>query len=561
MQLQLPSKTFVKGSKFEIPEISLGIFTSNNKNSLQNSFFDRRYSRASNNASRSQARQGNNKNAKTGNNSPTQNLIMRSSKKSLLQIQKKDSSQSTTISSNQFPSIQSKNIVVSKPSAKEFNDRYFKSSEFNITTSLNNKIENNQKYIKFISKEKLKERKYFANKLKTSDFLLSAQVLEQSAKQKVQLELPSCTQLNEKKDKTLEEVLIEAIDSILPNEMQSLSSSSCEKTYSRIGQPKFEFTHANMTSPIKSVNKRANFLEGHHIQEEHRARMVDWMIQVYRVLKISNPQTFFLSTSIMDRYFEARNRHQKPLDKSDLHKIGLVSILISSKYEDVFPIRMSQILQDAGHNKFNQQQILDLEVDVLQHLGFKVQSKNIYEESSIILKKVLYEFKKATLQPKEQEFLFTYHLFLCQLTLHVQDLVLESLNVLSPALVYVSLKYVLQFYKKKLALKKMEARKDSEIKNQQLFDQNFSQTEQEVKKSKQLQKNIKGLLKIIGTLRSLFRLFKVQYIHHTDQEKQIRTVKSNIMSAFVSFQSRNFKNLNKNFPIFLEEPSLALLAE
>eukprot|EP00347_Sterkiella_histriomuscorum_P005133 403357768 len=515
MQLQQPSRTFVKGQKFEIPEINLGIFTSNNKNSLQKSFFDRRYSKASNNASKSQARQGNNTNVNTGNNSPNQNLIMRSQKKSLLQIQKKDSSQSTAISSNQFPSIQSKKILGSKPSAKEFNDRYFQSSEFNITTSFNNKIGNNKKYIKISSKEKFKERKYIANKLKTSDYLLSAQVLEHS----------------------------------------------CEKAYSRIGQPKFKFTHATMISPIKSVNKRANFLEGHNIQEEHRARMVDWMIQVYRVLKISNPQTFFLSTSIMDRYFEARNRHQKPLYKSDLHKIGLVSILISSKYEDVFPIRMNQILQDAGHNKYNQQQLLDLEVDVLQLLGFKVQSKNFYEESCIILKKVLYEFKKAALQPKEQEFLLTYHLFLCQLTLHVQDLVLESLDILSPALVYVSLKYVLQFYKKKLALKKMEARKDSEIKNQQHFYQNFSQTQQEVKRSKQLQKSIKGLLKIIGTLRSLSRLFKVQYIHHTDQEKQIRTVKSNIMSAFVSFQSRNFKNLNKNFPIFLEEPSLALLAE
>jgi hypothetical protein len=31
-----------------------------------------------------------------------------------------------------------------------------------------------------------------------------------------------------------------------------------------------------------------NLLEGHEIQSDHRARMVDWMIQVLRVLKVSS---------------------------------------------------------------------------------------------------------------------------------------------------------------------------------------------------------------------------------------------------------------------------------
>lgn len=33
--------------------------------------------------------------------------------------------------------------------------------------------------------------------------------------------------------------------------------------------------------------------------------------------------------------------------------IGLAAIFISSKYEDVIPIHMDQIIKDAGHNKYN----------------------------------------------------------------------------------------------------------------------------------------------------------------------------------------------------------------
>lgn len=40
------------------------------------------------------------------------------------------------------------------------------------------------------------------------------------------------------------------------------------------------------------------------------------------------------------------------IDKNDIHLIGLTCILLSSKYEDVVPIRMHQIILDAGHGKF-----------------------------------------------------------------------------------------------------------------------------------------------------------------------------------------------------------------
>jgi hypothetical protein len=42
----------------------------------------------------------------------------------------------------------------------------------------------------------------------------------------------------------------------------------------------------------------------------------------------------------MDRFFEAKQQEGLELKKVDLHIIGLASIFLSSKFEDVIPIHM-----------------------------------------------------------------------------------------------------------------------------------------------------------------------------------------------------------------------------
>jgi Cyclin, N-terminal domain len=56
----------------------------------------------------------------------------------------------------------------------------------------------------------------------------------------------------------------------------------------------------------------------------------------------------------------------------NLYVLGLTAALISSKFEDVEPIRMHVLLEKAGHNRFSKEQILAMERDVLQTLKFKV---------------------------------------------------------------------------------------------------------------------------------------------------------------------------------------------
>lgn len=78
----------------------------------------------------------------------------------------------------------------------------------------------------------------------------------------------------------------------------------------------------------------------------------------------------------MDRYFK---QCEETLVSSDLHLVGVVSMFIASKYEDVVPILMKTLIKQIGHNKFNQKQIELKEIEVLRIIGFKIGSPTIKE--------------------------------------------------------------------------------------------------------------------------------------------------------------------------------------
>lgn len=81
--------------------------------------------------------------------------------------------------------------------------------------------------------------------------------------------------------------------------------------------------------------------------------MIDWMVQVFRVMNRSSDETYFLAISIMDRYFLTKQQEGIQLLFQDLYLIGTVSIFIASKFEDVVAISMDELLSDVAHNKFN----------------------------------------------------------------------------------------------------------------------------------------------------------------------------------------------------------------
>ena len=96
-----------------------------------------------------------------------------------------------------------------------------------------------------------------------------------------------------------------------------------------------------------------NFMDRHSLTPNVRERMVDWMVEVFSVYKC-DPGTFELAVHIMDSYI---SKCKKVIHDEDIHLIGLTCIYISSKIEDIIPLRMSHIVKSLGHSTFSEKAI------------------------------------------------------------------------------------------------------------------------------------------------------------------------------------------------------------
>ncbi len=99
-------------------------------------------------------------------------------------------------------------------------------------------------------------------------------------------------------------------------------------------------------------------------------------------MKKSDDSTFFLSVSILDRYFAAMQQQKVVLKSHDLHLYGVVSMFLASKLEDVVPMFMKEIVRDATHGKFTSNEIIKAENRVIFALKFKILSDTPYFQAS-----------------------------------------------------------------------------------------------------------------------------------------------------------------------------------
>lgn len=116
-----------------------------------------------------------------------------------------------------------------------------------------------------------------------------------------------------------------------------------------------------------------------------RARMVDWMIEVLTNFKCDE-QTFFLAVSLMDRYFMAKS---DPREVSDLHIVGVATMFIASKYEDIYPLKMKMVHEKIAHKKLPIEKIKSLEMDILKAINYRIPAPTSLEFLKVYLKQVL----------------------------------------------------------------------------------------------------------------------------------------------------------------------------
>ena len=91
-----------------------------------------------------------------------------------------------------------------------------------------------------------------------------------------------------------------------------------------------------------------NPLTGHEVTKDYRTKMMDWMVEVCTSFKCSK-RTYFLATQLFDKYLIKIKEKGTTLVNKDVHCLGVTSMYLASKYEDIFPLHSKIVSEKIAH--------------------------------------------------------------------------------------------------------------------------------------------------------------------------------------------------------------------
>lgn len=101
------------------------------------------------------------------------------------------------------------------------------------------------------------------------------------------------------------------------------------------------------------------------INERMRAILVDWLTEVHLKFKLV-AETLYLAVDIMDRYLE-----KVPVSKGRLQLVGVTSMLIASKFEDIYAPEISDFVYITDR-AYDRDMIITMEASILKTLEFNI---------------------------------------------------------------------------------------------------------------------------------------------------------------------------------------------
>lgn len=109
-----------------------------------------------------------------------------------------------------------------------------------------------------------------------------------------------------------------------------------------------------------------DFLETTEIEERHRRRLVEWLSEVHNKFRLL-PETFFITCKLVDLAIQKFG-----VQKSNLQLLSLGALLISTKYEEIYPPSIRQMLKVAANETISKADVLEMEYKILRSLDFGV---------------------------------------------------------------------------------------------------------------------------------------------------------------------------------------------
>lgn len=124
--------------------------------------------------------------------------------------------------------------------------------------------------------------------------------------------------------------------------------------------------YRNFRVKEQTTSVRPIFMEHQpHINERMRSILVDWLVEVHLKFKLV-PETLYLTVNIIDRYLE-----RTEVSRPKLQLVGVTALLIASKYEEIYPPELRDLVYICDH-AYRKEEILQMEESVLKTLEYQI---------------------------------------------------------------------------------------------------------------------------------------------------------------------------------------------
>jgi len=101
------------------------------------------------------------------------------------------------------------------------------------------------------------------------------------------------------------------------------------------------------------------------INERMRAILVDWLVEIHNKFKLL-PETLYLTVNLLDRFLE-----KVQVTKQNLQLVGITSMLIASKYQEIYPPEVRDFVH-VSDKAYTREEILEMEGNMLRTLQFNL---------------------------------------------------------------------------------------------------------------------------------------------------------------------------------------------
>ena len=96
-----------------------------------------------------------------------------------------------------------------------------------------------------------------------------------------------------------------------------------------------------------------------------RSILIDWLVEVHYKFKLF-PSTLFLCVNILDRYLE-----KVPIMRSKLQLVGVTSLFIACKFEEVYPPEVRECVYITDY-AYDREEVLEMETNILTTLDWTI---------------------------------------------------------------------------------------------------------------------------------------------------------------------------------------------